>query len=80
MSALYDVTCGCEACGTRWETTGIPEWTGGLTTDEIELTGRWLLRRWECPHCGEDTYTVIISINNDAEGSHPSLTAGERQH
>jgi hypothetical protein len=69
MSSLLDVTCGCEACGTRWETTAWepegpePDWS------PVEPC---------CPHCDADTYTVIISINNDVEGSHPSLTAGER--
>jgi len=69
MTALYDITCGCEWCGTRWETTAWepegpePDW------NPIEPC---------CPHCGGNTYTVIVSINNDPEGSPPSLTAEER--
>jgi len=69
MSALYDITCGCEVCDTRWETTAWePE---GPKAD-------WNPSEPCCPHCDDDMYTVIVSINNDPEGSPPSLTAGER--
>jgi len=70
MSALYDITCGCEVCDTRWETTawGDPG-PGGL----LCITQPY------CPECHEADDREIVSINNDAGGSHPSLSAEGRE-